>query len=83
MRFLSNAPFEWFSLAMYPSGQIFLRALILRGTSAASAPSQLKGALVRQPSSLRPICAMDFSNASATQPLGGGVFRAHVQWKEK
>ena len=26
---------------------------------------------------------MDFSNAGATQPLGGGVFRAHVQWKEK
>ena len=26
---------------------------------------------------------MDFSNAGATQPLGGGVFRAHIQWKEK
>ena len=26
---------------------------------------------------------MDFSNAGATQSLGGGVFRAHIQWKEK
>ena len=26
---------------------------------------------------------MDFSNAGVTRPLGGGVFRAHIQWKEK
>ena len=25
---------------------------------------------------------MDFPNAGVTQPLGGGVFRAHAQWKE-
>ena len=34
MCFLSNAPFERFSLAMYPSDQIFLKASILRGPSA-------------------------------------------------
>ena len=26
---------------------------------------------------------MDFSNSGATQPLGGGFFRAHVQWKDQ
>ena len=30
MDFLSNAPFERFSLAMYPSDQILLKASILR-----------------------------------------------------
>ena len=30
MRFLSNAPFGRFSLAMHPSGQIFLKALFFR-----------------------------------------------------
>ena len=33
--FLSNAPFDRFSLAMYPSDQNFLKAFFLRGTPAA------------------------------------------------
>ena len=36
--FLSNAPFDRFSLAMYPSDQNFLKALFLRGTPAGSGP---------------------------------------------
>ena len=36
MRFLGNAPFDRFSLAMHPSDQNFLKASILRAPSAAS-----------------------------------------------
>ena len=36
VRSLSNAPFDRFSLAMYPSDQNFLKALFLRAPSAAS-----------------------------------------------
>ena len=35
MRFLSNAPFDRFSLAMHPSDQNFLKASVLGGPSAA------------------------------------------------
>ena len=31
INFLTNAPFGRFSLAMYPSGHFFLKALFLRG----------------------------------------------------
>ena len=47
MNFLTNAPFGWFSLAMYPSGHFFLKALFLRGARqnpAGSGASRLKGA---------------------------------------
>ena len=46
MRFLSNAPFYHFSLAMYPSDHFFLKASILRGGRQGPAevgPVQLKG----------------------------------------
>ena len=36
MRFLSDAPFYRFSLAMFPSDQNFLKASILRGPPAAA-----------------------------------------------
>ena len=44
MRFLSNAPFYHFSLAMYPSDHFFLKALFLRGPSAGFGGVRLKGA---------------------------------------
>ena len=44
MRFLSNAPFDRFSLAMYPSDPFFLKALFLRVPSAGFAGLWLKGA---------------------------------------
>ena len=43
LRFLSNAPFDRFSLAMHPSDQNFLKASILRATPAASGGVWLKG----------------------------------------
>ena len=43
MRFLSNAPFDRFSLAMYPSDHFFLKALFLRGTPAAFSEVWPKG----------------------------------------
>ena len=47
--FLINAPFEWFSLAMYPSDQFFLKALFLRATSAgAGGPPAVLGSKVRR-----------------------------------
>ena len=45
--FLSNAPFDRFSLAMYPSDLFFLKALFLSGfrqEAAAFGASRLKGA---------------------------------------
>ena len=41
--FLSNAPFDRFSFAIYPSDQYFLKALFLRGTPAGTGHIQLKG----------------------------------------
>ena len=47
MHFLINAPFDWFSLAMYPSDHFFLKALFLRATSAGPGGVWLKGISIR------------------------------------
>ena len=43
MHFLINAPFDQFSLTMYPSGHFFLKALFLRAPSAGFGPVRQKG----------------------------------------
>ena len=48
--FLSNAPFDRFSLAMYPSDPFFLKALFLSGVrqgSVRSGPYRLKATIAR------------------------------------
>ena len=82
MRFLSDAPLDLFSLAMFPSDQIFLKASnftrTLGGIRAVSAQGYVNKAL----SSPGAPPAMDFSRSGVTERVGVS-FRAHVQWNDK
>ena len=83
--FLSNAPFDRFSLAMYPSDPFFLKALFLSGfrqVSPGCGPFQLKGCVGKEPVVCLTHLAMNFSNAGTTEPAGD-AFRAHVTWYDK
>ena len=84
MRFLSNAPFERVSLAMYPSDHFFLKALFLRGPSAGSGglrSFQAQGCVAKEPFESSNLLAMDFSRAGVVDALEG-VFRARVQCRQ-
>ena len=85
MRFLSNAPFERFSLAMYPSDQNFLKASILRAPSAGSGgmwSSSAQGYVDKESFMSVTLSAMDFSNRGAIE-RAGKASRVHVQWYDK
>ena len=85
MRFLSNAPFDRFSLAIYPSDQNFLKASILRAPSAAFGGVRAvsaQGYVAKEPFESSNLLAMDFSRSGVTERVGV-AFRAHVQWNDK
>ena len=73
--FLSNAPFDRFSLAMYPSDPFFLKALFLRGPTAGSGrvwPISAQGCVGKEPVVTATLSAMDFSNRGAIERSGKG-----------
>ena len=79
--FLDNAPFDRFSLVMYPSDHFSLKALFLRAVRRPPSASGLEGASVRLYFLVFPPVTMDFTRAGYVHSLPD-AFRARVKWKD-